>query len=361
VSPERIIDPHIHLWAPRSTPRTVSPAVKLLGWSEWLMRHVAPRLFPGAARAFVGKTNYVMSDYLPEDWRRDTGGFRDRARGFVHVQADWQGRGPLGAVGETRWLEEICGPELLGIVGEAALESESLGLILDAHAEASPRFVGIRDTLAHDPDRGVMDYDDRPDRFEDAAWQRGYAELGRRGLSFDAWMYSPQLRAFEAVVRAHPETRVVLDHLGTPIGLGGPYAGFGHTAAKREELVARWRDDLAALAAHEQVHAKISGLFMPIVGWDLHERDRAPSNAELVDRLGPHVEYALETFGPRRCMFASNFPMDKVSTSWVALYEAFDELSRTRDEAERRALFHDNAARFYGLDVEHAEPADASD
>jgi L-fuconolactonase len=345
--PLPIVDPHIHLWAPRTTPRLVSPAVKLFGWSPWALRNVAPKLFPSSSLAFVGKTDFVMADYLPEHWRHDTGGFD--VRGFVHVQAGWHAKGPLASVGETHWLDRIGGTSLLGIVGHADLGAESLARVLDAHREASRNFVGVRDMLAHDPDRGVMNYDARPARCLEPAWQAGFAELGRRHLSFDAWMYHPQLRAFEQVVRAHPGTKVILDHLGTPLGYGGPFAGYGQTASARKEIAARWRDDLAALAGHPQVHAKISGLTMPVVGWGFHERPTPPSRMELVDCLGPMVETALELFGPQRCMFASNFPMDKVSAAWTSLYEVFDELTRTRDEAERRALFHDNAVRDYGL------------
>jgi L-fuconolactonase len=345
--PLPIIDSHIHLWAPRTTPRLVSLAVKLLGWSEWALRNVAPKLFPASSLAFVGKTDYVLADYLPEHWRRDTGPCE--VRGFVHVQAGWHASGPLAAVGETHWLERICGSELLGIVAHADLGADSLAQLLDAHAEASTRFVGIRDMLAHDRDRGVMNHSARADRCLEPKWQAGYVELGRRNLSFDAFMYHPQLRAFETVVRAHPNTRVVLDHLGTPIGYGGPFASYGQTQAARQEIAKRWRDDLAALAGHPQVHAKISGLTMPVVGWGFHEHPTPPSRTQLVDCLGPMVETALELFGPQRCMFASNFPMDLVSAPWTSLYEVFDELTRTRDEAERKALFHDNAARFYRL------------
>ena len=342
-----IVDPHIHLWAPRTTPRLVSPAVKLFGWSGWAMRNLVPKLFPAAALAFVGKTDHVMADYLPDTWRADTGPCE--VRGFVHVQADWHGKGPLGSAGETHWLERICGPELLGIVGHADLGADSLANLLDAHREASPRFVGIRDMLAHDRDRGVMNYDAQPERCLEPKWQAGFVELGRRNLSFDAWMYHPQLRSFETVVRKHPGTRVILDHLGSPLGYGGPFMSYGHTEAARKEIAARWRDDLAALAEHPQVHAKISGLTMPVLGWGFHQRATPPSRAELVNCLGPMVETALELFGPQRCMFASNFPMDKVSAAWTTFYEVFDELTRTRDESERRALFHDNAVRVYGL------------
>ena len=344
-----IIDAHIHQWSPSTTPRTTSIALKLFGWSEWLMRNLVPRLFPSSAVAFVGKTDYVLSDYLPADWRGDHGGIE--VRGFVHIQADWVGKGPLAAADETRWLETIGGQDLLAIVGEAHLQSPKLGELLDAHAAASSRFVGIRDILAYDPDRGVMDYDKRVDRFADQAWQAGLAELGRRNLSFDAWLYGTQARGFEAALRQVPDTRVVLDHLATPIGYGGPYAGHGLDAAARERIAARWREDIELLAQRPQLHAKLSGLFMPIVGWGLHERTAPPSVDEVVERIGPMVEHALDCFGVERCMFASNFPMDKVSLPWTTLYAAYAQIVQGRPEAERRALFHDNAARFYGIDA----------
>ena len=252
-----MIDPHVHQWSPSTTPRTVSLPLKLFGWSPWLMQHLVPKLFPAAALNFVGKTDYVMSNYLPAEWRGDHADLE--VRGFVHIQADGHGKGPLAAVDETAWLERIGGSSLLAIVGEARLEDPRLGELLDAHAAASPRFVGVRDILAHDPDRGIMKYDARVDRCTDPEWQRGYAELGRRGLSFDAWMFQPQMRSFEAVLRAHPETRVVLDHLGTPIAYGGPHASHGRDQATRDRLAASWREDLAALAAHKQLHAKLSG------------------------------------------------------------------------------------------------------
>lgn len=323
--------------------------VKLLGWSKWTLHVIGPKLFPREVLAFAGDTQYVTSDYLPEHWRADIGGFE--SRGYIHVQTPWLEKGPLGHVGETRWLEQVCGPDLLKLVAHADLGADALPELLDAHAAASPRFAGVRDMLAHDPDKGVMNYDEQPHRCTTEAWVRGFAELGRRGLTFDAWMYHPQLREFETVVRAHPETRVVLDHLGTPVGVGGPFASYGQTAAARARILAQWREDLAALAAHEQVHAKISGLLMPVLGWGFHKREQPPSRSEIADLVGPLVEYALDLFGPQRCMYASNFPMDKVSVPLTMTLEVLDELTQARDESERRGLFHDNAARFYGIDV----------
>jgi L-fuconolactonase len=342
-----VLDPHVHFWDPRSTPREVSPAVKLLGWNESLLRAVAPRLFPRAIAGFVGRPDYLLRPYLPGDWMGERG--ETRSPGFVHVQAGWHGRGPLASVGETRWLESLCGVDLRGIVAQARLESRHLVPLLDAHAAASARLVGVRDMTAFDDDPGVMNWTAAGDRMGREPWRRGLALLGERGLTFDAWCYHPQLGELAAAAREAPGTRIVLCHLGTPLGYGGPFGTRGRDDSARRQVEGAWRDGLASVAACPNVHAKISGLAMPVLGFGFHERSTPPSVSELVDKLGPMVEYALSLFTPARCFFASNFPMDKVSASWGSIFGAFAQIVAGRDVATRRALFHDNAVRFYGL------------
>jgi len=191
-----------------------------------------------------------------------------------------------------------------------------------------------------------MSGSDRPKARTDPAGRRGYARLVARGLSLEAWMYSPQLPALRAVAGAHPETQVVIDHIGTPPGLGGPYGGLSDS--QRADIEAQWRDELAALAALPQVHLKLSGFTMPIVGWGLHHGQSA-TVAQLAERLGPHIRYAIELFGVERCMFASNFPMDKVSASFVALFKAFGKITEDLGEDDRAQLFAGTAKRFYRL------------
>jgi predicted TIM-barrel fold metal-dependent hydrolase len=339
-----VLDAHVHFWDPRSTPREASPVVKLLGWNESLLRQ-APRLFPRPVIGFLGRANHVLGPYLPGDWMGDRRGVE--SPGFIHVQAGWHDRRPLGPVGETRWLESLCGTDLRGIVAQASLDAPHLATLLEAHAQASARLVGVRDMTAFDPDPGVLKWNAAGDRMRGDAWLRGLALVGERGLTFDAWCYHPQLGDLASAARAAPATRIVLCHLGTPIAYGGPFASQGQDAAARARIADQWRESLARVAACPNVHAKISGLAMPVLGFGFHERAVPPSVTELVDKLGPLVEYALATFTPERCFFASNFPMDKVSAPWGSVFEAFGQLVASRDGATRRALFHDNAARFY--------------
>ena len=340
-----IIDPHIHQWSPRTTPRPVSPVVRMFGWSEVWKQRMLRLAFPKAAQDFVGTPDHVGSDYLPADYRRDMAALP--IQGVVHVEAGWQGWRATAVADETTWLAQLPDSDfILGMVGAADLESPHLDAQLDAHTAASPRIRGVRDKLACSPHRGVMDWNTNAHLLEDPAWQRGYARLGERDLSFDAWMYSHQLPAFRTVAAAHPETRVVLCHMGTPIGFGGPYGGLSETA--RADIQARWRDDMAALAELPHVYVKLSGFTMPVVGWGLH--DQEPASVEtLVELLGPAIRDTIGWFGPQRCMFASNFPMDKVSTSLSNLFHAFDRITATDDDDARAALFAGTATRFYRL------------
>ncbi len=337
-----IVDAHVHLWDPRVTPRATTPALRLLGWSPWLLERLAPSLFPRAALNFVGSPRCALAPFMPGDLRAEQDPFGARVAGFIHVEAAWKRRDPLRFSEETRWLESICGRDLLGIVGQADLAHPQLDALLDAHAAASPRFVGVRDKVAFSTERGVMSWCDRPGRMADPAWRRGFRRLGDRGLTFDAWCYGDQLPELLALVTAEPGTRVVLDHLGSPVGV--------HDPARRAQVLAPWRDFIAALAAHPQVYAKLSGLTMPVLGGDFHRRKAEVTATELADHLGPLVEHALACFGPERCLFASNSPMDLVSAPWAVTYAAYAALVASRSLVERCSLFGGNAQRLYGLD-----------
>lgn len=352
--PFPIIDPHIHLWDPQRNPRPATPFVKLLGWHPELLRAVPRLLLPEATREFLGRPDYLVAPYLPPDYAADVG--HHDVTGYVYVEASWQGRGRLAQADETRWIEaqarrhDATGPRLLGIVGAAELGRPDLPELLRAHRDASPRLCGVRDKLAWSPDRGVMDFSTTPAPMGDPAWRRGFASLADHALPFDAWIYLDQVNALDDLLRAQPRVRVVLDHLATPIAAGGPFAGRGLDEAAQAAIRTRWREAIARLAEHPQLYVKLSGMFMPIVGWDLHHRRAPVSTAQIRDALAPFVEHALACFGVERCMFASNFPMDKVSLGFPSLFDAYRELVAARPQAEQRALFHDNAMRAYDLE-----------
>ena len=181
-----------------------------------------------------------------------------------------------------------------------------------------------------------------PGLLADAAFRRGFAELGKRGLTFDAWLYHPQLRELIDLARAFPETPIVLDHFGGPLGIG-PYEG------KRAEIFAAWKRDFRELAGCPNVVAKLGGLVMPLNNFGFHRRERPATSAELVEATRDWYLHAIDCFGPSRCMFESNFPVDKASGSYAVLWNSFKRLTAGFSAADTAALFHDTAARFYGL------------
>lgn len=341
-----IIDPHIHIWDPRTTPREATPVVKALHRFPKAMERVVRLATPTTLGDFVGNPEYALNPHYPETFHRDTGHHTvDR---YVHVEAGWKGRGIVGPAGETAWLASLDDPPA-AIVGHADLtDLDHLDQVLDAHAQASPTFTGVRHSLAAHPAPGVHTWTD-PRHIGSGSFRVGYERLAERDLSFEAWIYSVQLDDLALLVEAVPETPVVLDHLATPVGIGGPHGGVGGTAQERDRIRKEWMAGLQRLASSSHVMAKLSGLLMCPLGFGFHERPERASADEVVDAIGPLIEFGLDTFGVDRCMFASNFPMDKVSTDYASLYDAFATMTASRSEAERRSLFRDNAARFYRL------------
>lgn len=342
-----LLDAHIHLWDPRSTPRAVTPFVWALGAHPAALRRAAQALMPRSVQDFLGDPRFVLSPFLPADYRALAG---PRVGPYVHVEAGYVPAHKLGLAGESQWLASLRDPPL-GVVGAVDLTSPKLGTLLDTHLRENRRFRGVRDKLAHSTAPGVMNWARAAERSRQPAFRRGYALLGERKLSFDAFIYSTQLPELAQLAEAHPETPLVLCHMGTPVALEGPFGGCGTTAAERADTAARWRDGLLRLASSSHVHVKLSGMLMPVVGFGFHQRPEPPSLDELYERLGPHVRFVLDTFGPERCMFGSNFPMDAVSAPygfWVAT------LDRTMKDAglsatARQAVRFMTAHRFYGL------------
>jgi predicted TIM-barrel fold metal-dependent hydrolase len=176
----------------------------------------------------------------------------------------------------------------------------------------------------------------------DRRFREGFAQLARFSLSFDAWLYHPQIPELTDLARAFPDTTIVLDHFGGPLGIG-PYAGRG------DEVHAQWKRDIDALASCPNVVAKLGGIHMPINGFGWHKRELLPNSQQLADASARYVLHTIDRFGPQRCMFESNFPVDKVSCSYLVLWNSFKRLVADFSPADKAALFHDTAARVYRL------------
>jgi len=345
-----IIDPHIHLWDLQQTPRSLTLPRRLLGWNDFLYNFALRHAGSPAIQHFVGRTDYVGHNYLPSDYLQDRAQLPIRT--VAHIEVDWCDRKGNGPAGETRWLDELfCNSPLqLGaIIGYAELQRPDIDSQLQAHLQASKRFAGIRQVLACDSDEGVLSGCEHPDLTRQPAFRRGMAVLEQHNLTFDAWIYNNQSGELLELVKAFPGVTFVLDHMATPIGIGGPFASYGRSEEARRVLLRTWQLSLEQFAEQPNVMVKLSGMFMPVLGWGFEHRKEAPGLQELLDKTAHLFEFALHTFGVGRCMFASNFPMDKVSLSLQQLYEFYDVITASLSETERRKLFHDNAARTYRM------------
>jgi L-fuconolactonase len=291
------------------------------------------------------------SVYLLDDLRADAAGHRVVSTVFVECTSAYRAEGPaaMAPVGETEWVAAMERGDgvLAGIVGFADLTlGAAVSDVLGAHVDAGRgRFRGVRHAASWDasPEIRPAHTSPPPGLMRTRAFQQGLAAVGRAGLSFDAWCYFTQLHDLVDAASACPEVPIVLDHIGGPVGIG-PYAG------RRDEVRQAWRDALPAVAACDNVVLKVGGIGMPLYGADWHRSPTPPSSAELVAAWGDDLRWCIELFGPDRCMFESNFPVDRRSCSYRALWNAFKQMTADLSPGERAALFHDTATSFYRLD-----------
>ncbi len=299
------------------------------------------------------------STYMLDDLLADIGsGHNVAATVFVECMAMYRADGPeaLRPVGETEFVNGIAAQSAsggfgaarlcAGIVGFADLTlGDAVDAVLEAHFSRAPdRFRGIRHAVAWDASPEIRNSHTRPPQhlMREPAFRAGAARLAAHGLSFEGWLYHPQLDDLIDFARAREDLSIVLDHFGGPLGIG-PYAG------RRAEIYEAWKPKIRALAECPNVTAKLGGLAMPINGFGWHKRAAPPGSAELAAANRDWYLYAIECFGPDRCMFESNFPVDKVSCSYAVLWNAFKRIADGFTAEEKRAMFHDTAARVYRL------------
>jgi predicted TIM-barrel fold metal-dependent hydrolase len=307
---QRIVDPHHHLWPPG------------------------------------GPLPYSVADLLA-----DVGsGHRVERTVFMECGASYATGGPpeLAPVGETEFVAAAARESnglIAAMVGKADLRLPNLDAVLDAHEEAANGlFRGIRDALSRaDPADGLMIAGGAPEGlYEDPAFRAGVARLGARGLTYDSWHYHFQNREFLELARACPDTVMVLDHFGTPIGVG-------RYAEHRDEIFEQWKRDIDEIAKCENVVAKLGGMAMPDNGFGWHLAG-PPTSDEFVAAQGMYYVHMIERFGADRCMFESNFPVDRMSLSYRVLYNGLKKIAQGASVADKDALFAGTASRVYRVD-----------
>jgi L-fuconolactonase len=312
-----IVDPHHHLWHDRPAGR-------------FMLEDLAADLATGHD---IRATAYMQCGWA----YRQNGPAALRAIGETEAVAAVATLSETGAYGPAR----ACA----GIIGCADLRADALDVVLDAHEEAGGgRFRGIRHICTWDA--GIAPTTllrQEPGLLLDPNFRRGIRRLGERGLIFDAWQYHTQLDDLLGAVREVPGTTVVINHVGGPLGVGA-------YRADRAGVMQVWTAAMRALAACPNTVVKLGGLGMPVNGFDYHKLPSPPDSGRIAADWRPFIEPCIEWFGPARCMFESNFPVDKGMVGYRVLWNAFKRLAAGASAGEKAALFHDTASRIYRLD-----------
>ena len=325
---------------------------------EWLAKVQEPIIDP--ERIIVDPHHHLWKSphwtYALEELWADTGsGHNITKTVFLECRASYHPKGPehLKPVGETVFVEEIAaaaregpGSEIAGIVAHADLTSPHLDQVLDAHEAAGKGlFKGIRHSIARDPHPEHLAIPGRGAEglSTNSAFRNGLARLGERNLIYESWLYHHQILDFRDLADAAPDTTIVLDHCGTPIGVG-PYAD------QREEIFAQWKEDIASVAECPNIVAKLGGLAMPDNGFGWDKRDLPASSDEFVKAQARYYHHMIKCFGHERCMFESNFPVDRTSISYHVLWNGLKKVATRYSEEMQAAMFSETATRIYKLD-----------
>jgi L-fuconolactonase len=328
---------------------------------DWLDLHAEPILEPDLP--IVDAHHHLWSRphgryELPELRQDLSSGHNVIGTVYIECGSRYRTDGPeaLRPVGETEFAAGVAAEHAqagregcrvcAGIIGYAdLLQGESVGQVLDAHIAAGKgHFKGVRNISAWHADpaaRGSL-ATPPPGLLLDRSFQDGYACLEQRGLVFDAWLYHTQLQDLFQLASAFPGTTIVLNHIGGPIGIG-PYEN------RRQGVFAEWQAKMRKLATLPNMHIKLGGFGMRLFGFNFHERAAPPNSSQLAQSWRPYVEAVIEAFGADRCMFESNFPVDKAMHSYATTWNAFKRLSANYSMAEKTALFSGTAARVYKL------------
>lgn len=305
----------------------------------------------------------LNSRYLFEDLLADVrSGHNIRGTVFIDAGAMFRADGPewMKPVGEVEFANSIAARSATGDYGPARLCAgiisfadltlgDAVGEVLDAQmAAGGARYRGIRVLANWDAADGVKVAGAGaipPGLLLADDFRTGFRQLAKRNLVFDAWVYHPQLGELTDLARAFPDTTIVMNHVGGLIAGSGPYAG------KREEATALWKKLMAELATCPNVFMKLGGRGMPYHGYGFHKLPKPPDSTVLAAAWKPVFDTCVELFGPKRCMFESNFPPDKQSCSYATLWNAFKRYAAPYSESEKHELCFGAAARGYRLNL----------
>jgi len=328
---------------------------------EWLAQRVEQAIDP--AQPIIDPHHHLWSrpssTYLAAELHADTSRSHNITHTvFVECAASYDDEAAAGfePVGETRFvaaeaaaMRDMGGSELAAIAGHADLTmGPRLREVLHAHIEAGQGlFRGIRhgaNWSAH-PDVKNGHHNPPPHLFLDTDFQAGVQLLAELDLSLEAWQYFDQLSELAALAQAVPACTIIVNHLGAPLGIG-PHA------TDRAGMLELWRSGLTEVAAQPNTVLKVGGIGMEHyygTGWA--DLDAPPSSEQAAEYWQDVVHFAIDAFGPNRCMFESNFPVDRQTLPYTVLWNALQILATPYTAEEQQALFTGTAARAYRIEL----------
>jgi L-fuconolactonase len=335
-----IVDPHHHLWdRPTEVLKNLPPSEH--GFMD-----------------IIRNTPRYLLDELLKDLKS---GHNIRGTIYMECGAMYRADGPaeLKCVGETEFVNGVAAMSASGIYGDVRACAGIVGHVdlriggqaedvLRSHIAAGHgRFRGIRHSCSYDEDPNVLGPlagRADPGLYLDSKFREGFSALHKLGLSFDAWLLEPQLPDLIDLARAFPETTIVLDHVGTPVGIGR-YEG------QREARFGIWKEHIQQLSKCPNVVVKVGGLPMPFAGFKKRMHEADPPSTVLAEQWRPYVETVIAAFGANRCMFESNFPVDRFGCDYASLWNAFKILAKNASADEKTALFSGTAKRVYRVNI----------
>jgi predicted TIM-barrel fold metal-dependent hydrolase len=336
-----IVDAHHHFWL---IPNETAAALKDTGNYILDALGVIYRKHP----------RYLLDEFLADL----NSGHNIRATTYIDAHAMYRATGPanLKTVGEIEFVNGVAAMSASGLFGEtkvcaAIIGNADLSLgaaveeVLHAHLRAGgDRYRGVRNSAVYDEDKTIAGGRGVPHSLANPAFREGFRKLQPLGLSFDALILEPQLLDVVNLARTFPETQIIVNHFGLPLGVGR-YAG------RREERFNVWRGNIRDLAKSDNVVMKLGGIGSPFAGFPSFEQPLPASSQQLAAEWKPYIETCIEAFGVKRCMFESNYPMDSGVGPYSTIWNTFKRITAHASPEEKRHLFSETAARVYGIEI----------
>tara|TARA_B100001142_G_scaffold213228_1_gene211339 strand:+ start:1885 stop:2913 length:1029 start_codon:yes stop_codon:yes gene_type:complete len=275
--------------------------------------------------------------------------FMECAQGYYH-----EGEDKYKPIGETEYVMKVIkdskktsnSANIIGIISFAdlMLGSEVKDVLNQHILIGEGLFKGIRHAAGWDQSNEIHNSHSNPIKniYYDPSFRKGAEELIKLNLTFDAWHYHNQISDLSIFAKDYPELTIIHDHFGGPLGVG-PYQG------KKQEIFKKWKDDISQLSENKNVHSKLGGLAMPVNGWNFHKQDKPATSDQIIEMHYDYYLHAIECFGVDRCMFESNFPVDRRSISYHVLWNAFKKMVSNYSNEDKNKLFFQNAKDIYGV------------